>query len=489
MRKWLAIGIFALTSGGAFGQNESDILRYSQGEVFGTLRNVGMGGALGAVGADLSAGFSNPAGLGFYRRGDVGFNLGFTGSATYAAYDGLSQRGSASNAPVSNAGIAITYPSINPDWPFVTLAVAYQKRAEFGQQITTDGAILEGSLLDLFRDQAEGNFVNGLSDFTAAPAWDTYLLDPDPAFPACETCYISAMDGSGGARASKRIDRSGTLAETALSFAANFRHRLYFGGTVGLPRVTFTEQTRHEETPLADTLALTGWSYSELLDIEGSGVNLRLGAIWAVADWMRFGVNYATRSRLALRDGFSTRLNSAFFDGSTYEANSRLNQFEYVIYTPARFAAQAAFIMGKSGMVTAEYERTDFRQGELRPAAFSGSSAYAFESENETARRIHTTSHAARVGAEFRIAQEHRVRLGAGVTPTPYSLAADVQTDATRYHGSLGWAYRGESWYAGFSYVMTVWDEDLYLWGVDGSSPAELHRQNGMFLLGVGGRL
>ena len=489
MKQWIVLGTFVGCLGNGVAQNESDILRYSQGEVFGTLRNVGMGGAMGAVGADLSAGFSNPAGLGLYRRGDVGFNLGFTGAETYTAYEGLAQRASTGNAPMSNAGMAITYPSINPDWPFVTLAIAYQKRSEFAQQITSDGTTLNGSLLGLFSDQAQGNYTNSLPSFTAAPAWDTYLLDPDPASPACETCYVSAMDASQGARASKRIDRSGTLAETAISFAGNFRHRLFLGGTVGLPRVTFSEQTRHDELPLTDTIALTGWSYSEQLDIEGSGVNLRVGAIWAVADWMRLGANFATRSRLSLRDGFSTRINSAFNNGASYEASSPLNQFEYIIYTPSRVATQVAFIMGKAGIVTAEYERTDYRGGELRAAAFSGASAYDFDAENDVAQRIHTVSHAARVGAEFRIARDHRVRLGAGLTPSPYSQAAEVQTDATRYHGSLGWAYRSETWYGGFSYIMTVWDEDLYLWGVDGLDPAELHRQTGMFLLGIGARL
>lgn len=489
MRQFLAFLLGTALAAPLFAQNESDILRYSQTEVFGTLRNIGMGGTAGAVGADLSSGFSNPAGLGLYRRGDVGFHWGFTGATTRTNFGGLTQRGASSNAPVSNAGLAITYPSINPDWPFVTLAVAYQKRSELHQQITFDGAAIGGSLLDVFLDQAQGTYPASLNAFTADPAWQTYLLDPDPANPACETCYVSAMNDAGGARASKRIDRTGTHAETAISFAANFRHRLYFGGSVGLPRVTFSEQTRHEESPLTDTIALTGWSYSELLDIEGSGVNLRVGAIWAAADWMRVGVNYATRSRLTFRDVFSTRVNSAFNDGTSYEFSSPLNQFEYIIYTPSRLAAQAVFIMGKAGIVTAEYERSDYGQGELRAAAFSGPEAYDFAAENEAAAAIYAVSHAARVGAEFRVARDHRVRLGAGMAPSPYSLAADVQTDATRYHGSLGWAYRGETWYAGFSYLMTIWEEDLYIWGLDALPPATLYRQNGMFTLGVGARL
>ena len=473
------------------GQNEMDILRYSQQEVSGTLRNLGMGGTMGAVGADLSCAFSNPAGLGLYRRGDLGFDLGFAGATTRLAFEGVSQRGNASNAPITNAGLAITYPSVDPDWPFVTLAIAYQKRTELHQQILAQGTALDGSLADLFRNQANGLFTNelyqGANAFTSALAWETYLLDPDPTNPACETCYISAMDDAGGTLTSKRIDREGSVGETAISFAANYRHRLYFGGSIGLPRIAFSEQTLHEEQPLADTIALNQWRFNEQLDIEGSGVNVRIGAIWAIASWMRVGVNYATRSRLNLRDTYSTDLSTQWNDGTTYEAASPLNQAEYLIYTPSRLAVNAAIVLGKSGVIAAEYERTDYRQGELRPSAFSGPSAYDYETENEVAQDLYSVSHAARVGAELRIATNHRLRLGAGMTPSPYA-SDEGTTDPTRYHASLGWAFRSETWYAGASYLLSIWEENLYPWGIP-TDPALLYRQNGVFTIGVGARL
>ena len=235
---------------------------------------------------------------------------------------------------------------------------------------------------------------------------------------------------------------------------------------------------------------MTDWSFNEQLDVEGSGLNARLGLLWAATDWLRIGANWASRSRLALRDTYATDIAANWNDGTATNYSSPLNRFEYVIYTPARFAVNTAFIMGKYGIVSAEYERTDFRQGELRPSAFSGPSAYAFENENAAVDSIHTVAHAARVGAEFRIARDYRLRLGAGIAPSPYSQAANTVTDATRYHGSLGWAYRGPKWYAGVSYVLTGWSEDLRPWGLPTDNPvATLQRRNGMFALGVGARL
>ena len=44
---------------------------YMPTDLIGSARYVGMGGALGALGADVSAGAANPAALGLYRRSDV----------------------------------------------------------------------------------------------------------------------------------------------------------------------------------------------------------------------------------------------------------------------------------------------------------------------------------------------------------------------------------------------------------------------------------
>ena len=48
---------------------------YMPTDLIGSARYVGMGGALGALGADVSAGASNPAALGLYRRSDASLSF------------------------------------------------------------------------------------------------------------------------------------------------------------------------------------------------------------------------------------------------------------------------------------------------------------------------------------------------------------------------------------------------------------------------------
>ena len=60
-----------LSGAAAFAQGEMDAFKYSLGDLNGTARYLGMGGAFGALGGDISAMSSNPAGLGIYRSSEV----------------------------------------------------------------------------------------------------------------------------------------------------------------------------------------------------------------------------------------------------------------------------------------------------------------------------------------------------------------------------------------------------------------------------------
>ena len=54
-------------------QNEDDAIRYSNIVPMGTAKFISMGGAMGAIGGDMSAISINPAGLGVYRNNQFSF--------------------------------------------------------------------------------------------------------------------------------------------------------------------------------------------------------------------------------------------------------------------------------------------------------------------------------------------------------------------------------------------------------------------------------
>ncbi len=470
-------------------QNEIDILRYSYQESLGTARSMSMGGAFGALGADLACLSGNPAGIGMYRRGDAGISTGLASQKTKVNIAGQFGNANQLSGSTTNLGIALSYPSVNPDWPVTTLAVTNTRRANYNERVRIDDAPLDGTLLDVFLGEAMGanpDELYNLSPFTSSLAWETYLLNPHPN--NNPTDYISEIP-SGGAYATKIIERSGHLNETNIGLGSGFQERLYIGASIGIVSVEFDEKAFHNERPRIDSLELAEWEYQELLTVEGSGVNFKVGINLALTNWLRAGVAYHTRSRIGFTDEYSTKIRSDFKDGESFDSSSPFNRLEYVVLTPSRLIASGAFILGKMGIITADYERVDYGSGMLKPQALSGPDPYNFETENEAASQLYNLSHAARVGCEFRIQQNWRLRAGAGMETSPFSPAAEIDTDASRYTGSMGFGYRTNAWYASATYRRSWHDRDIYLYSPDLIEAGRLRKTHGMVVASLGFRM
>ena len=328
-------------------QNEIDILRYSYQEHLGTARTMSMGGAFGALGADLACLSGNPAGIGMYRRGDAGISTGLASQKAKVNIAGQFGNANQFTGSTTNFGIALSNPSVNPDWPVTTLAVTNTRRANYNERVRIDDAPLDGTLLDVFLDEAMGvnpDELYDLSPFTSSLAWETYLLNPHPN--NNPTDYISEIP-SGGAYATKIIERSGRLNETNIGLGSGFQERLYIGASIGIVSVEFDETAIHKERPRIDSLELAEWEYQELLTVEGSGVNFKVGINMALTNWLRAGVAYHTRSRIGFTEEYSTKISSDFKDGESFDKSSPFNRLEYAVLTPSRLIASGAFILGR----------------------------------------------------------------------------------------------------------------------------------------------
>lgn len=72
MKKKINIAALALIMvASASAQTIYDGAKFTQKDLNGTARFVGMGGAMGALGGDISTMGTNPAGIGIYRSNDI----------------------------------------------------------------------------------------------------------------------------------------------------------------------------------------------------------------------------------------------------------------------------------------------------------------------------------------------------------------------------------------------------------------------------------
>lgn len=76
-KRLFSIGMLAMAAVAAVAQTQYDAARFSGSELNGTARFVGMGGAMSALGADISVIGTNPAGIGLFRSHDLSLSFGF----------------------------------------------------------------------------------------------------------------------------------------------------------------------------------------------------------------------------------------------------------------------------------------------------------------------------------------------------------------------------------------------------------------------------
>ena len=500
MNTWISRGLaawlFALSSS-FLAQNETDVLRYGWIDPLASARVTAMGGSFGALGADLSCMGINPAGLGMYRRGDLAMTAGVHTGSTNALWGTRQVEAAQADVVASNYGVALTYPSVDADWPFFTLAVGHQNRTPFAQKVEIDGVSTGNSVSDLFVSQAlddadvygypstdDALDAGEIFGYGASLAWRTGLLLPDN-----DAIYATAAEGN--VTVDRTIERQGRLAETQIAFGTMFQDRVSIGATLGLPRVSFEESSTHRESVNAADADLQDWAYEESLSVSGKGVLLRFGVLARVSDILRVGVAHQTRGRLTLTDTYATSIRTSWIDEPASSAASPTSNYEYLLFTPDRTTVSASVLMGKLGVLNADYVRSDMRRGELRDSEGWLSTGYDFGAENDAVQAGYRTVHQARVGLELRLGDEKQFRLrsGGGMSTSPF-VGDAVVSEANRAHVSVGGGYRIGNVHFSAAWRTAWHSEDYYFMGAfSPEAPGQLQRRASSLLLSAGLRM
>ncbi|OPZ99790.1 MAG: hypothetical protein BWY72_00172 [Bacteroidetes bacterium ADurb.Bin416] len=132
MRKQLITSLLCGIGLVAMAQGEYDALKYSQGELLGTARYMGMAGAFGALGADMSAIHQNPAGIGLYRSSELSLTPVLSLGNVNANYNGTTVNNSKMTLQLNSGGYIGSFrPSNSTNVSNINFAVTYNKVKDF----------------------------------------------------------------------------------------------------------------------------------------------------------------------------------------------------------------------------------------------------------------------------------------------------------------------------------------------------------------------
>ena len=406
----------------AFGQSYTDALRYSQFEVGGTARTIGIGGGIGALGADFSTLSTNPAGLGMYRRSEFVITPSFFLSTVEANLinDGQTpvRKEDRANFNVNSLGVVVASKPTNSNFTTFNFGVGFNRLGNFNQQFYYEGQST-GSIVNRFQELANGsdqldNFESGV----AVDAFALYDLEPQDGF------YESdfELDTSAIINREQLVESNGSITELVFGLAGNYNEKVILGLTIGVPFLSFTEEKVYSEFddgdgPDGNLLFFDDLQYRENLTTTGIGINLKLGVIYRINQMFRLGAAVHTPTGLRLEDSFSTSLIYNYTDDNgptTGEATSPDGLFDYRLRTPWRFIGSGGVLFKKFGFLTAEVEYVNYSKANFK---YDGFVAEEQEANDGISSNLASAINV-KVGGEVAV-KVFRFRAGAGINQSP----------------------------------------------------------------------
>lgn len=442
MKKLFAFAAWLMASMPLSAQETYENAKIATEDLNGTARYVGMGGAMEALGADISTISTNPAGIGLFRRSNVSLSFGLVSQGDASNVVG----GNKTNASFDQAGIVIAHRTGKNS--FVNFAFNFHKSRNFNQILSAAAPLERASLnkltynkgtnllvypqqsgVELDIKDAEGNVVgyNHQPDFNQYPYYSCNQLDDMLAMG-----YNYTVDKLWTYDDAYRyqFDRAhkGYIGEYDFNVSGNINDRVYLGLTIGLHDVHYKHYSEYTDfmhtSDMARDYSLT---VADSREITGTGYDVKVGAIFRPIEEspFRFGLSVASPTFYQLRTSNYTYLvdsdNNTLSSHDINDANNGRTSYKFRMATPWRFGLSLGHTFGTQVAVGASYEYADY--GAIGTRSITGESydswsgTYYDDSESDKEMEDHTERtlkgvHTLKLGAEYKPVKDLALRIG-----------------------------------------------------------------------------
>ena len=475
MKRFTVIILGILCANISFSQNETDALRYSYLNYFGTARYMGLGGAMGAYGKDMSAITLNPAGQAGYNWNEFSISGNVTATGINTFYNGKENSHLKGNYNTPNWGLVFAI-STNAEkisnWRKFQIGYSRTRINDFVGKTVIKGNHTN-SMLNSYVNNIQGLELDELSDLYEGLAYDAYLIDYDTT---AKEYY--AYTASQNIDQEKTITTSGYQHANDITFSGNYKNKLYVGGSVGFPSSKFNQVSTYTERFKGDTVYdLERFTLEEELNTVGSGVNAKIGVIYMPIKSLRLGMAVHTGTYYAMTDKYQNSIISDFTDNNyDSEVESDEGEYNYSIKTPARYIASIAFLIKKRGYISVEYEYADYKNAKLN------ADDYNFDTENKVVKEIYQGASILKAGAEFRVTNNWTARAGYSYYSSPIkSDFEDVDNSRTNISGGFG--YKNRKYSLDFAYTRSMTNSSHYLYDPALVNPTEINTNLNNFVV------
>ena len=336
----------------------------------GTARYVGMGGAMEALGADISTIGTNPAGLGLFRHS----NLSVSGGLLMQSNGKEFANGNKTNASFDQIGGV--YSTRTGAKSFLNFGFNYHKGKNFDYILNAANSLNGSSqnkqsfIKGLLGDEGKGGFFIDRDPKTKANVGYSDLNKKSNAYTFSQIDYlyyntliptnnpVKPYDYDGGNDYTFNRAHNGYIGNYDFSVSGNLNDRVYLGVTFGIKDVHYNAYSEYSENLVSGARA----SVADNRSITGSGFDVTAGIIVRPIESspFRIGAYVKTTTWYDLTTSNTTSLIDYRNYGAANNSKYINNSYDYKIWTPWKFGFSLGHTIGSSLALGATYEYEDY---------------------------------------------------------------------------------------------------------------------------------
>lgn len=362
-------GVIALSAQDENYQRLRDVdapLRFCESFQEGNARFMAMGGAVSALGANIGAMSSNPAGSAVFKKSVVEFTPTYYYTKAKSSYQGMDGSAFESELKIPSFGI-VGYKPMKQNNVFVsgiTYGFAMNAQNRYNSTTTFSATNDKSSLTDDFYNLV----ADSIGDYSKL-GWDAYLVETDMDN-GWKTPFYDGTDNYGEYQ-DIEYQREGVKREILFNFGVDFSEYVFFGIDLSFMNLYYNEYLSFSESDADNRNALFNYfTYNKNSEVTANGVGGKFGVIVRPIEYIRIGgalhtpVSYnVEESRYAdIYALYDTPLSGGKTDGygkDTYENSYKLNQ-------PAKYVASLGFVYKNVLNVGVDYEYMNYENCESR---------------------------------------------------------------------------------------------------------------------------
>ncbi len=336
----------------------------------GTARYVGMGGAMEALGADISTIGTNPAGLGLFRHS----NLSVSGGLLMQSNGKEFTNGNKTNASFDQIGGV--YSTRTGAKSFLNFGFNYHKGKNFDYILNAANSLNGSSqnkqsfIKGLLGDEGKGGFFIDRDPKTNANVGYSDLNKKSNAYTFSQIDYLywntliptnnptKPYDYDGGNDYTFNRAHNGYIGNYDFSISGNLNDRVYLGVTFGIKDVHYNAYSEYSENLVSGARA----SVADNRSITGSGFDVTAGVIVRPIESspFRIGAYVKTPTWYDLTTSNTTSLIDYRNYGAANNSKYVNNSYDFKIWTPWKFGFSLGHTIGSSLALGATYEYEDY---------------------------------------------------------------------------------------------------------------------------------